>query len=130
MSQLLLTVQAKKIHYKDVSITGVANTRVITDVLESSQNRTYRILAVTPTEVTSTEQNDAVLEAWLESEQVMETSVQHGLTTFDSATREWNTEIPLLMDVPPGMTFKLATTSGSTLSTFKFRVAYTIQQEQ
>ena len=110
----------------EVSVSGTASARVLGDALTSTESEKKTATSLIFTETTSTAQNDAIIEVWLESEQLMTFDIRHSLQTAVSATRQYPTVIDLGIEIPVGQTLKVGHTSGTTASDLTYNVEYEI----
>ncbi|MBA7495904.1 hypothetical protein ES702_06500 [subsurface metagenome] len=105
------------VYFQKFSITGVANTTVYDDGLESSRENPKRLLSII-VQVDTYQGND--IQGWWEREKIFDMldyhldTIEEGST--DKIAKSFNrlNEIEVGMDVPVGSTFKAAVKSGST----------------
>lgn len=113
--------------YKDVD--GTANTLVLETVLVSSAARKYFVKNIVIQEITSTEQNNAIIEVWLADERLAQVPIESMLAVFDAATKAWKPMLELNVSVPEGFELKVGHTSGGTASNIQFVLQYEHENE-
>ena len=113
--------------YKYVTVDGVASDEDLETILTSTAEESFHIDALQFIETTATENNDAVLRAYLERERILDLPVHFSLVLFDSAERlAVNQWIEVDEALPIGQALKVGHLSGSTLSIMEVAVKYHI----
>lgn len=119
---------AEPYFYAAVTVNGTANKEVLETILTSTEEEQKKVEEVSFVEITGAENNDAVLGAYIEREQVVEASIKNFLNVHDAAPSQYrNRVLELGHDLPVGQSLKVGHTSGGTASDFYYVVKYSIR---
>jgi len=110
--------------YKRVSVTGVVSTSVLETMFSGSAQIDRTIKALHFQETTGTLQNDAILEAWVNQEKVLDISIKHFLDNAATPLKNAPCRIPVDIPLTQGDMLSVGITSGTTLSTYDVVAEY------
>lgn len=114
------------IRYKRVTVNGTANSRTTAELLAGTQTEPKRLIALWFMEVTSTLQNDAVIEGFIEQLQVLEHDVRCFLNNAGTPLIVTKPRIELNVELSAGKAFDVGQTSGGTASDFVYVAEYEV----
>ena len=114
------------IYHSETLVTGVANTRTISNGVTSTEEQPKHVNSVTFTEVSAALQHNAVIELWIETERIAEISIVHTLEDSGSDNRNFPFAVPVDYNLPVGQTLKVGHISGGVASDMRFNIQYTI----
>jgi len=113
-------------YYASAEVAGKANEETVKDILTSTAEEPKRIISMMWQETTPTENNDAIIRAYIEREKILETRVTLFSQAHDSDIKHSLPELPIEMDLPVGQSLKVGHLSGPTASNVYYTVKYEI----
>ena len=112
------------IQTKTITINGTANKETLQDILTSTVDEKYHVISVLITEVTSTPNNDAMIEAMIDRKTIHQIPIYQFNESASSATRYYPSELPIDVDINVGSTLQVGHVSGATASNITYTVKF------
>jgi len=106
--------------YEHVAVDGTANVETVEDLLVGTQAEPKHVLGLYVTEVTATENNDAVLRAYHNTERIVDLPIVHLIGDNATSVRPAPPYVPLDLTLGPGDKLIVGQVSGGTASDIDF----------
>lgn len=114
-------------YYKRQVITGVFNKEELKEIITSTAEEPKHITALWFTEITPiTENNDAILRAYVERERILDMSIKQLIYAMDVETRHSRPRLEVDIDLPVGLSLSVGCVSGGTATILEVVVEYEI----
>lgn len=111
-------------YYTTVEVAGTLGVETVDTLLTSTRAEPKRLVGIFATEYTATENDDARIRVYLERERIVDISIRHLISAFDTSARCVAPWIPLDLLIPEGETVKVGHVSGGTASDIVYTAAY------
>lgn len=112
--------------YTTEEVAGTLSEITLTTILTSTPDAPLHLLGFFATEYTAVENDDARIYLWLQREQIVDISIQHLVSAFDTSARCEQPFVPVDLVIPPGQSVKIGHLSGGTASDIVYTVVYNI----
>lgn len=114
-------------YYKRKVVSGSSNEEKLEDIITSTTEEPKHVTALWFTEITATtENNDAILRAYVEREQIIDMSIRQLLYAMDVETRHSRPRLEVDIDLPEGQSLSVGCVSGGTATNLEVVAEYEI----
>lgn len=112
---------------KTITVAGTASIEVLGTLLASPEKEMRHLVGFYVTEVTATENSDAMIVGYLSREKVVDLAFCHLLGEAGAAGSSFPRFVDIDVDIPPGESFEVGHVSSATASNMTYTAVYTIK---